>query len=189
MADNREGQLGRELTKLIERDFPYLREVRDSLAALAREEASNIQYTYRKARAEYQKNIKKGGAWVHDVRIKSTVSGACVEWFAYKGRYGDQCYSEGIRSEGLLRIPASKFKKCSAAESRAIKNAEDAFEKVRQLCQHVSKISEALNSIPQMRLIGDHCKGERKRLKWEDILRAENFSCDCDEPCTDCITY
>src|SRR3546814_18269670 len=88
---------------------------------------------------------------VHDVRMKDTVSGAYVEWFAYKGRYGDQCYSEGIRSEGLLRIPASKFKKCSAAESRAIKDAEDAFEKVRKLCQHVSKISEALNSIPQMR--------------------------------------
>lgn len=189
MADNRESQLRRELPKLIERDFPYLRDVRDSLAALAREEASNIQYTYRKAREEYQKNIKKGGAWVHDVRIKDTVSGAYVEWFAYKGRYGDQCYSEGIRSEGLLRIPASKFKKCSAAESRAIKDAEDAFEKVRKLCQHVSKISEALNSIPQMRLIGDHCKRERKRLKWEEIMVADNFSCDCDEPCTDCITY
>ena len=189
MADNRESQLRRELPKLIERDFPYLRDVRDSLAALAREEASNIQYTYRKAREEYQKNIKKGGAWVHDVRIKDTVSGAYVEWFAYKGRYGDQCYSEGIRSEGLLRIPASKFKKCSAAESRAVKDAEDAFEKVRKLCQHVSKISEALNSIPQMRLIGDHCKRERKRLKWEEIMVADNFSCDCDEPCTDCITY
>lgn len=189
MADNRESLLGRELPKLIESDFPYLHEVRDSLAALAREEASNIQYTYRKAREDYQKNIKKGGAWVHDARIKSIVSGAYVDWFAYKGRYGDQCYSESIRSEGLLRIPASKFKKCSAAESKAIKDAEDAFEKVRQFCQHVSKISEALNSISQMRLIGDHCKRERKRLKWEDILRTENFSCDCDEPCTDCITY
>lgn len=189
MANNREGRLGRELPKLIESDFPCLREVRDSLAALAREEALNIQYTYRKARAEYQKNIKKGGAWVHDVRIKSTVSGAYVEWFAYKGRYGDQCYSEGIRSEGLLRIPASKFKKSSAAESRAIKDAEDAFEKVRQLCQHISKISDALNSIPQMRLIGDKFKRERKRLKWEGIMITENFSCDCDEPCTDCITY
>lgn len=189
MADNREGPLGRELAKLIENDFPYLREVRDSLAALAREEASNIQYKYRKAREDHQKNIKKGGAWVHDVRIKSIVSGAYVEWFAYIGRHGEQCYSEGIRSEGLLRIPASKFKKCSAAESRAIKDAEDAFEKVRQLCQHVSKISEALNSIPQMRLIGHHYKRERKRLKWEDIMRAENFSCNCDEPCTDCITH
>ncbi len=189
MADNQESLLGRDLPKLIESDFPCLRDVRDSLAALAREEALNIQYRYRKAREDYQKNIKKGGAWVHDVRIKNIVSGAYVEWFAYIGRHGEQCYSEGIRSEGLPRIPASKFKKCTAAESKAIKDAEDSFEKVRQLCQHVSKISEALNAIPQMRLIGDYCKRERKRLKWEDITSAENFSCDCDEPCTDCITY
>lgn len=189
MADNQESLLGRELPKLIKSDFPHLREVRDSLAALAREEASSIQNRYRKAREDYQKNFKKGRAWVHDVRIKSTVSGAYVEWFAYKGRYGDQCYSEGIRSEGMLRIPASKFKKCSAVESRAIKDAEDAFEKVRQLCQHVSKISEAINAISQMRLTRDLRKGERKHSKWEDILGDEYFSCDCDEPCTDCITY
>ncbi len=189
MVDSRESLLGRELPKLIESNFPDLCEVRDSLAALAREEALSIQYTYRKAREDYQENIKKGGAWVHDVRIKNTISGVYVEWFAYKGRYGEQCYSEGIRSEGLLRIPSRKFKKCSAAESKAIKDAEDAFKTVRQLCKHISKISEAINSIPQMRIARDPHKVEHKHFKWEDLLGAEDFSCDCDEPCTDCITY
>jgi len=39
MVDSRESLLGRELPKLIESNFPDLCEVRDSLAALAREEA------------------------------------------------------------------------------------------------------------------------------------------------------
>lgn len=182
MEDITESKLGIQLSWLIAEKFPQLREVRDSMATLAQEEALRIQLVYRKAREEYQKDFKRGKAWVHDVRIKNIVSGAHIEWFAYKGRYGDQCYSEGIRSEGLLRIPASKFKSCSAAESKAIKEAENAFSEVRKFCRQVSGLSDTINNIPQMRLL-DVRSSERLPHKTYE----EYFVCDCEEPCTSCL--
>ncbi|WP_313473650.1 conjugative transfer protein MobI(A/C) [Stutzerimonas kunmingensis] len=140
---------------LVVMSYPLIRMWLDLLAAVIQAQAVDVRQAYRQARTEYQKEHRKGRAWVHDVRIKSTPNGASIEWLRYTGKYGDIHFSQGIRSEGLVRVPARNFKTCSATEKKAISVAEDRFSRLRHATMWLSTLAKALNALHQLRVTGN----------------------------------
>ncbi|WPP44224.1 conjugative transfer protein MobI(A/C) [Pseudomonas sp. AN-1] len=152
----------------------------DQIAYCVHDAALEVQRNFRDERKKHQEGSKRGRAWVHDVRIKATRNGVSIEWIHYTGKYGDTCFSEGIRLDGNNRVPARNFRKCSATEKAAIRTAEDRFEKLRQITSHLSKAAESLNSINQIK-INSTTQGS---FEDEHIETPEQCTtCDCQEPC------
>lgn len=171
------------ISKVIEEEFQKVRGVLDSLAYCIQGEAIKVQQDFRGERAEHQQEYKKGRAWAHDVRIKNTRNGVSIEWFHYKGKYKDLCTSEGIRSEGQIRVPARNFQRCSAIEKIAIRSAEDRFAKLRQMTQHVSKMAEGLSAIKQMQSIFPIENSPSDEDLSDGELHGCGHDCDCETPC------
>ncbi|MBF0675113.1 conjugative transfer protein MobI(A/C) [Pseudomonas sp.] len=128
---------------------PLIRAWLDFMAAVIQAEAIDVQQQFRQARAEHQKEHRKGKSWTHDVRLKNTPNGVTVEWFSYTGKYGEFHFSKGIRSGGSVRVPARAFKNCSLIEKNAISEAEDNFSHLRHATMWLSTLSKALNALLQ----------------------------------------
>lgn len=133
--------------------YPLIREWLDMMAAVVQAEAIDVQQQFREARADFQKGQRNGRAWRHDVRVKSTPNGVSVEWLSYTGKYGNQCFSEGIRGGGLTRVPARSFKPCSMVEKKAISVAEDNFSRLRQATMWLSTLAKAVSALVQMQSV------------------------------------
>lgn len=189
MEASRFDEPGVTLPRFIASEFPSIRKVLDSLSSLLQAEAVEIQNKYRQKRADYQEGHVRGRSWVHDIRIKNTRNGISIEWIFYKGRYGDLCFSEGIRSEGKLRVPSRNFKSCSAAEREAIKLAEDEFERLRKTTFHASRISAGLTAISQLKLSKAHDSEEKTGSYSSENIETINcgHECGCETPCDELI--
>jgi hypothetical protein len=135
---------------LVQISYPLIRGWLDMMAALVQAEAIDVQQQFREARADFQKEQRKGRAWKHDVRVKNTPNGIAVEWLSYTGKYGEQHFSEGIRSGGLKRVPARNFQPCSLVEKKAISVAEDHFSRLRQATMWLSTLAKAQTALVQM---------------------------------------
>ncbi|WP_346796339.1 conjugative transfer protein MobI(A/C) [Halomonas sp. Bachu 37] len=131
--------------------FKGMKEHIEKCSDLLYEEAVSIRDDFRHSRDEFKKSEGRHIYWVHDVRVKKTKNGICVEWFFYKSRRGDFSISESIASEGELQIPPSSFKKCSRYEKKCIKDAEERFFKLRQITRHLSSMSLGHSSLSQMK--------------------------------------
>lgn len=177
MNDN---ELCRLLSELIF-EFSDIRNNIDKYAELLCEEAMLIRDEFRNLREEFKKGKGRHKYWVHDLRVKKTKNGVCIEWFFYKSRYGDFSVSESIPSEGVLQIPSTSFKKCSRYEKSCIKEAEQRFFKIRQITRHLSSMSLAYYSLNQMK------NAVYKKIEYETdsnpLVGICPPDCYCEVPC------
>jgi hypothetical protein len=160
-------------------EFSGMRSDIEKYSDLLCDEAILIRDDFRKLRDEFKKGDGKYKYWVHDVRIKKTKNGVCIEWFFYKSRFGDLSISENIPSEGLLQMPSTSFKKCSRYEKSCIKEAEQRFSKLRQITRHLSSMSLAYSSLNQMKNAA-HNKIVDDTDPMRGICPPE---CNCETPC------
>ncbi|MGP8289690.1 conjugative transfer protein MobI(A/C) [Vreelandella zhanjiangensis] len=171
-----------ELYKLLSEllyEFSEMRIYIEKYSDLLCEEAMLIRDDFRKLRDEFKKGEGKHKYWVHDVRIKKTKNGVCIEWFFYKSRHGDFSISENIPSNGLLQMPSASFKKCSRYEKNCIKEAEQRFSKLRQITRHLSSVSLAISSLNQMKSATYNKIVDNA----EPLMGICPPECDCETPC------